>query len=132
MTSVKDHSEVKKPCSALGCVVSAAANQIPSFGPATCTTADPNSEGSGFPEWSTTAMLPVPVRCDAVEVRITAGQILEAALVTERGPHGNYRNNACQRWNVVTTEGQVRNDTRRSLDRRCAIRVTHRSQKHLK
>ena len=86
------------------CVVAAAANQISSFGPDTCTAVDPNGEGS---EWNT-MMPPMPMSCDAVEVRATAGQVLPAALVTDRQPNGNYGNSACQRWNVVSTEGQVK------------------------
>ena len=93
--------------SVFACIVAAAANQISSFGPATCTAADPNGEGSGFPEWST-MIPPRPMSCDALGVSITAGQVLPAALVTDRETDGNYRNFACQRWNIASTEGEVR------------------------
>ena len=53
-------------------------------------------------------MPPLPQSCDAVEVGINAGEVLQAALVTETQRDGYYRNIACQRWNVVSTEGQVR------------------------
>ena len=95
--------------SVFGCIVAAAANQISNFGPSTCTAADPNGEGSGFPEWST--MIPptsMPLPCDVMEVPMTAGQVLPAALVTDRETDGHYRNFACQRWNIASTEGQVR------------------------
>ena len=95
------------------CVIAAAANQIMSFGPATCRMADPNRpvtawpEGSGDPEgWST--MAPMPVSCDPVEIGLVAGSVIPAAMVTDRQPDGYYRNNACQRWSIASTEGQVR------------------------
>ena len=47
--------------------------------------------------------------CDesAQEVQIPAGETNQGALVTNSENDGNYPNNACQNWNIITDENQV-------------------------
>ena len=48
-----------------------------------------------------------PDSCDEQRTEITAGEVLTGALVIHTGNDGNYPNNACQQWNVITDENQV-------------------------
>ena len=47
--------------------------------------------------------------CDETvqEVMVPGGGFLQGAIATHRGSDGNYPNNACQYWNVITDENQV-------------------------
>ena len=48
--------------------------------------------------------------CDdrtAQEIVIASGEVLEGTLVTDTVNDGNYSNNACQNWNIMTDENQV-------------------------
>ena len=40
-------------------------------------------------------------------VRVGAGEVLLGALSTHQNDDGNYPNNVCQYWNVITDENQV-------------------------
>ena len=89
------------------------------FGPSTCTMSDTTRPtipmGGGM---SDTTRPTIPIGgittkpslpgCHPAEVPVTAGQVLRAALVTDTQSDGYYRNNACQSWNVASTQGQVR------------------------
>ena len=45
--------------------------------------------------------------CDAEEVQIGAGDVLQDALVTHTDSDGEYPNHACQEWSINTDENQV-------------------------
>ena len=45
--------------------------------------------------------------CDAEEVQIDAGDVLQDALVTHTDSDGEYPNHACQEWSINTDENQV-------------------------
>ena len=51
----------------------------------------------------------MPDDCDdtAQEIVVTAGDILEGAIVTETESDGNYPNNVCQEWNIITVDNEV-------------------------
>ena len=82
----------------LRCIVTATGNYITPhhgwFGPRlTCKTAERSGKSSS---------------CDPVDVPLTAGQILRAALISDRDADGYVRDAECQRWNLISTQGQVR------------------------
>ena len=40
-------------------------------------------------------------------MRVAAGELLEGAIFTHRESDGNYSNNACQEWKIITDENLV-------------------------
>ena len=40
-------------------------------------------------------------------MRVAAGDILEGAIVTDTESDGNYPNNACQEWKIITVDNEV-------------------------
>ena len=55
----------------------------------------------------TTTAAPVGSCARPREVRVSPGQVLPAALVTQTEPDGHYPNNACQAWTIIAGDGQV-------------------------